>query len=158
MTDRFLHHSYFNGDGTARDLFWWAATDSRYSGPIKRDDGAEVDIIERSEQKEDEQDHQRTGGHHKHAVAHKRIDDEVKGENYYDENHCDYRCQLREQSVEKHHRRRKGIVMVDEKNVCIEAPAKLNKEERHKLAVCLRHAGLSPQVSNRTAAFAPVQT
>ncbi|PWY99332.1 glycoside hydrolase, partial [Testicularia cyperi] len=119
-------NSYFNADGSARSLLWWAATQSGSSGNLSRrglNDTLELELEHEHDGEEDE-------------------DDEVKTENYYDENHCDYRCQLREQSIEKHHRKKKGIVKVDDKKVCIDAPSKMSKTERQDLTKCLKEAGL----------------
>ena len=71
-------------------------------------------------------------------------DDEIKKSHIeqYDEDHCDYKCQLRMNSVEKHYRKKHGIVQVDDKHVCVATPSKLDRDERKKLSVCLKQAGL----------------
>lgn len=109
-------NSYFNGDGSARDLLWWAA----HSG------GGDY-ITKRHT--------------HNHTTTH---DDEVKQSLHpqYDEDHCDYKCQLRQASLEKHARKNKGIVEVTDGKVCVETPSKLARDERKKLTTCLREAGV----------------
>ncbi len=78
-----------------------------------------------------------------------REDDKPKHEiEQYDEEHCDYKCQLRENSIEKHQRRKKGIVQVDDKHVCIATPSKLDRT----------NARSSPCVSSRSASSSPVRT
>ncbi|GAK67079.1 glycosyl hydrolase 53 domain-containing protein [Moesziomyces antarcticus] len=116
-------NSYFNADGSARDLFWWAAHNA--GGPM---------ISLHGLSKRDEKAHE---------------DDEPKHEiEQYDEDHCDYKCQLRENSIEKHQRRKKGIVQVDDKHVCVATPSKLDRDERKKLAVCLKQVGLLQPTSH----------
>ncbi len=95
-------NSYFNGDGSARDLL----------GGLRR---------------------QAVGSFLSIPGLHRR-DETIPGKDYkddepkksphpqYDEEHCDYKCQLRENSVEKHARKKKGIVAVNDKQVCVETP------------------------------------
>lgn len=121
-------NSYFNGDGSARDLLWWASLSAGGSwlnlpGINKRD----------VEPKLQQQQHAKT-----------TKDDEIKKPQHqqYDEEHCDYKCQLRETSIEKHHRKKKGVVEVNQGQVCVATPSKLDRDERKKLTTCLKHAGL----------------
>ncbi|CDU22485.1 uncharacterized protein SPSC_01115 [Sporisorium scitamineum] len=123
-------NSYFNDDGSARDLLWWASHsaggDSSLSLPgISKRELPEVELKSKT-YKDDDIRH-----HHQQ----------------YDEDHCDYKCQLRESSLEKHHRKKKGIVQVDEKQVCVATPSKLDKEERRKLSACFKQAGLTGRQS-----------
>ena len=118
-------NSYFNGDGSARDLLRWAshsAGDSFINLPTGISKRDLEDELKNKTYK----------------------DDEVTKEHYeqYDEEHCDYKCQLRENSLEKHHRKKKGIVQVDDKQVCVATPSKLDREERKKLTSCFKEAGL----------------
>lgn len=118
-------NSYFNDDGSARDLLWWASHSAGGSylslpGIHRRD--TEFSPVHNKTYKDDDI---------------KPIEHEQ-----YDEDHCDYKCQLRENSIEKHHRKKKGIVEVTEGNVCVATPSKLDREERQKLTTCLKHAGL----------------
>ncbi|GAC97694.1 hypothetical protein PHSY_005281 [Pseudozyma hubeiensis SY62] len=123
-------NSYFNGDGSARDLLWWVSQSAggswlSFPGIHRRDTESSP------EQHKDYKD-----------------DDVKKAEHeQYDEDHCDYKCQLRQGSIEKHHRKRKGVVEVNDGKVCVATPSKLGKEECKKLSTCLKHAGL---LSNNT--------
>lgn len=119
-------NSYFNGDGSARDLYWWASSAG----------GAQMSVRAISKREH-------------------REDDEVKKAEVeqYDEEHCDYKCQLRLGSIEKHHRKKNGIVYLNDKHVCVATPSKLDREERKKLSVCLKQAGLlSHKALNETKA------
>ncbi|EST08332.1 Glycosyl hydrolase [Kalmanozyma brasiliensis GHG001] len=111
-------NSYFNGDGSARDLLWWAAN----SGG-----GDYLNLLGKRD-----------------VANHTLHDDEIKQSLHpqYDEDHCDYKCQLRQGSIEKHARNKKGIVEVNDGKVCVETPSKLDREERKKLTTCLRQAGV----------------
>ncbi|CBQ69934.1 conserved hypothetical protein [Sporisorium reilianum SRZ2] len=115
-------NSYFNDDGSARDLLWWASHSAGGNSWLNLPGISKRDLAhEEKTYKDDEVKH-----HHQQ----------------YDEDHCDYKCQLREASLEKHHRKRKGVVHVDEKQVCVATPSKLDKDERKKLTSCFKEAGL----------------
>lgn len=128
-------NSYFNGDGSARDLYWWA---SHSGGPMVRLSGiSKRDIThEKGEEVVD--------GNLAAPKPKKIKDDPIKPASHqqYDEDHCDYKCQLRLNSIEKHHRKKNGIVQVDDKHVCVATPSKLDHEERKKLSTCLKQSGL----------------
>ena len=123
--------SYFNGDGSARDLLWWAshsAGGTMLSLPAitKRNlpnAMREKELLSKPDSIKDEP---------VKKSAHEQ----------YDEDHCDYKCQLRQNSIEKHHRKLHGIAHVDSKQVCVDTPSKLDRDERRKLSVCLQQAGL----------------
>ncbi|KAJ1021645.1 hypothetical protein NDA16_003781 [Ustilago loliicola] len=122
-------NSYFNGDGSARDLLWWVSHSA--GGPVLSLGG----ISKRAVGKEQDVE----------ALKEKVVKDEPikKAEHeQYDEEHCDYKCQLRENSVEKHYRKKHGVVQVDDKHLCIDTPGKLDRDERKKLGVCLKQHGL----------------
>ncbi|TKY88176.1 hypothetical protein EX895_002886 [Sporisorium graminicola] len=117
-------NSYFNDDGSARDLLWWASHSGGGNSWLNLPGISKRKVAEEA----------------LNEKAYK--DDDVKHHHQqYDEDHCDYKCQLREASLEKHHRKRKGFVYVDEKQVCVATPSKLDKEERRKLSTCFKQAG-----------------
>lgn len=124
-------NSYFNGDGSARDLLRWASHAS---------DGFMLSLPGISKRDTSDTDHE-TAKQHEEKRPFK--DDPVKHEHeQYDENHCDYKCQLRLNSIEKHYRKQHGIVEVTDKQFCVATPDKLDRDERKKLTTCLRQSGL----------------
>ncbi|SPO31256.1 uncharacterized protein UTRI_05935_B [Ustilago trichophora] len=123
-------NSYFNDDGSARDLLWWASHSAggamlSLPGISKRD----IDATNETEKLLAEKSPFKDGPVKKHHEQ-------------YDEEHCDYKCQLRLNSIEKHYRKKHGIVQVTDKQFCVATPSKLDREERQKLTTCLRQSGL----------------
>ncbi|SNX86654.1 uncharacterized protein MEPE_05363 [Melanopsichium pennsylvanicum] len=126
-------NSYFNGDGSARDLLVWASHSGGGSAVLSFDGISKRDVDATNETEKLLEEKKRES--HDEPIPNSELEQ-------YDEEHCDYKCQLRVNSIEKHHRKKSGFVHLDDKQVCVATPAKLEKDERIKLATCLKQVGI----------------